>query len=78
MHVINTDANNPQNRNLPDEYLNVSVAREIELPNLTFLESIASIEQEDAQGDVIDALVVAMHLINGMASMFSFVRLYNR
>jgi hypothetical protein len=49
-------------RDLPDEYYNITVARDIEVPQLSFLESIASIDSENAAGDVIDGLVVAVQM----------------
>jgi hypothetical protein len=50
--VVGTEeSSNPSNAKLPDEYLHVTVARDIELPNLPFLESISTISREDAHGD---------------------------
>ena len=50
--VVGTEeSSNPSNAKLPDEYLHVTVARDIELPNLAFLESISTISREDAHGD---------------------------
>jgi hypothetical protein len=50
------------NRDLPDEYHNISVARDIEVPQLSLLESIASVDVENAMADVIDGLVVAVQM----------------
>lgn len=50
------ETSNPRNRELPDEYLNITVARDIQVPDLRFLESLASVECEDAEGDGTECL----------------------
>ena len=52
MVIVGTEeSSNPSNAKLPDEYQHITVARNIEVPNLPFLESISTISREDAHGD---------------------------
>eukprot|EP00455_Lapot_gusevi_P048048 TRINITY_DN6592_c0_g2_i3.p1 TRINITY_DN6592_c0_g2~~TRINITY_DN6592_c0_g2_i3.p1 ORF type:complete len:729 (-),score=150.15 TRINITY_DN6592_c0_g2_i3:21-2207(-) len=65
---------NALNEENPDEYMHISVQRDVSLPKLDFLESVDTIDCEDAEADVIDALIVAMKMIIDRVGKYKFTK----